>query len=82
MYHTLSFKKFIKTNLLRDYLLEVILSTSTLPPSNPCPALSSLGYTAYWSQVIERERQGCLTGTRPAIPGDRRDPLRHSGSAL
>ena len=48
----------IKPNLLRDYLLEVILSTSTPPPSNLCPALTSLGYTVDWSREIKRERQG------------------------
>ena len=39
----------IKTNLLRDYLLDVILSTSTPPPSNRCPALTRHGYATDWS---------------------------------
>ena len=42
----------MKPNLLCDRLLEVILSTSTPPPSNTCPAPTSLGYATDWSREI------------------------------
>ena len=64
----------IKSNLLCDYLLEVILSTSAPPPSNPCPSQTCLGYAADCLREIKRERQVCPTGMRPTIPGDRRGP--------
>ena len=67
-------KIYNKPNLLSDQLLKIILSTSTPPPSNPCPSQLSLGYAADWSQEIERERQGCLTGMHPTILGDRKGP--------
>ena len=47
----------IKTNFLCDQLIEVILYTSITPPSNPCPAPTSLGYAADWLRERERVRE-------------------------
>ena len=47
----------IKPNLLRDYLLEVILSTSAPPPSNPClPRLATAMLRIGSKKSRERER--------------------------
>ena len=61
-------------HLLRFFNSELFYLNPHPPPSNPCPALTSLGFASDWSREIERERQGCPTVMRPTILGDRRGP--------
>ena len=62
-------------NLLRDFYLEDILSTSAPTTFPPVSAPTSLGFASDWSREIERETQECPTGMRLTILGDRRGPV-------